>query len=540
MSRPETMRPLRIFAASALLSLLLLQVVELASLQLQPSLNSDYLLAHVICREFTAGPYPADAWKFGMGTFLFPDYALFLPWYASAGDEGWSYAGYACTIWAGYAAASAWVLTAVGVTRFRAAVGALLGLNLLLLCRHAGGDHAARLWQLSIPAYHGGNILIELTLLGLILRAVRDNAWTAGARRALIAVGALGVFSNALALLHVLLPALLALAPAVRCDPTPAARELFRRYARALLAIIGFVVLLRVALALGEIFLFAKLFKAWPLPHLIFDRLTRCLADWRESVFGLMPIFGGLIVAGMTATLLDAFRTARTIRTEAQRLLLLAGLAVFFVPVVAVYWNDAGSFRYHLPLLILAPLAILIPLLAGSAKRFRFGAIAATALLTALLALHPPKPDREKLVFPKSEQALALRRYLREQKLESGLCHFWENYRLQAEWRFDGPRLANIRDEDFCEFWCNNAYSYFPVNKSRFGQPKFDFVIVNRLDAGILRARLGGEITPVWIGGYGVARLDARQSEAAAALVRSQVESILQGRRAERLREVPR
>src|SRR6476646_9957925 len=77
-------------AAGALVA----QTLALTAAKFQSTLNSDYLLAHIFTREMFVSPYPVSGWKFGMGSFAFPDYAIYWPCFAVFGDSGLSYAAY--------------------------------------------------------------------------------------------------------------------------------------------------------------------------------------------------------------------------------------------------------------------------------------------------------------------------------------------------------------------------------------------------------------------------------------------------------------
>lgn len=536
-------------AAFVSVGALVAQVLALATEKFQATLNSDYLLAHAFSRELFVSPYPVSGWKFGMGSFAFPDYAIYLPWYAAFGDAGGSYPAYAATLWLGYFFAFAWALRATGVRWAAALAASGVALNMLLATRLLDGAYADRLWQLSLPAYHGGNLLLELCCFALIFGAVRAGEWSRRALWAFGVIAALGIFSNAQLLLHLLLPVGVLLWASNRFgsvsgdvfDEGGSVSRLYPEfpvYLRTVVIALAVAIALRVALALGEVFYFASLFKAWPLPWVMWDRLVKLLADFRAELWPTMPVFWCVALAGLVvgAVLVIRSRRAGGVAFFAPAAVMLTLLAITATPVLAMYWKDAGSCRYLLPWFVF-PAWILAFAACGLPRRV--GVILATVALAVVAGLGVravPEVRRESLVFPHSPESLALRDYLRVNGLRFGLCHFWEGHTLQNAWSYDGPRLSHIRDKDFCEFWCNNAFSYFPEYKGDFGTPVFDFLILNHLDTEVLRQRLGGDFTPVAIGPYSVVKLTPEQAQRASALVERQALDFLAGRRADFLK----
>ncbi len=568
--------PAALLSAGAVVS----QVLALATEKFQTTLNSDYLLAHAFARELFVSPYPVSGWKFGMGSFAFHDYAIYLTWFGVFGDSGGSVPSYAATLWLGYFAAFAWALRSAGVRWPGALAASGIAINLILAMRLLPGGYAERLWQLSLPAYHGGNLLLELCCFALIFGAVRAGEWTRSVRWSLGIIAALGTFSNAQLLLHVLIPTgvlLFFVGPAfgrgsddvdsrgseggsgdaVRTGfgyrsffrytgskvfpyrrghaPAPALRSMFSGYTRVVGIALACAIAARVALALAEVFFFASLFKQWPLPWLMWDRLLKFLADFRTELLPGFPVMWAVALAGVVAggalVLLSRRKGGAELFVPAAVLLSL--LAVTVTPIAAVYWKDSGSMRYLLPWFVF-PVWMLAYAAAGLPRRAGLVVSIAGLAVAGFFGVRAGSEiRREALRFPCPPESIGLRDYLRANNLRSGLCHFWEGHLLRNSWRYEGPRLAHIRDADFCEFWCNNAFGYFPVTERGLGVPEFDFLIMNHLDAGVLRERLGGDFTPVQVGPYSVVKLSAEQALRAAGLVERLALDFLSGRRAD-------
>jgi hypothetical protein len=512
---------------------LVAQALALATARFQPTLNGDYVLAHAFTREVFVSSYPISGWKFGMGSFAFPDYAIYWPWFAVFGDSGLSYAAYAVTLWLGYFGAFAWVLRSAGARWGVALATSGIALNLVLATRLLSGGYADRLWQLSLPAYHGGNLLLELYCFALVFGAVRAGRWSRVGIWALGVFAALGIFSNAQLLLHMLIPvgALLWLFRGLR--------PVFSGYTRAVIIGLAVAVMARVALALAEVFFFAKLFKTWPLPTLMWEKLLKLAVDFRTELFPEAPVLWCVALAGVFGGVVMAVRSRRTgdiAGVFVPTAIVATLVAVMATPVAAVYWKDAGSARYLLPWFILPTLLLALAAIRASRRVKAVLGVVGLAAVACFGVRAVPEIRREALLFPRPPEALALREWVRANNLNSGLCHFWENQLLQTEWGYEGPRLSNIRDKDFCEFWCNNAFGYFPTHKGDFAYPGFDFVILNHLDPEVLRERLGGDFTPVAIGPYSVVKLTPEQARRASALVERQALDFLAGRRADFLK----
>lgn len=532
--------PAGVATAAISLFALVAQSLALTTARFQATLNSDYLLAHIFSRELFVTPYPVSGWKFGMGSFAFPDYALYLPWFAIFGDTGFSYAAYAATLWCAYFAAFAWALRAAGAGRLASLTASGVALNLLLATRLLPGAYADRLWQLSIPAYHGGNLLLELCVFALIFGAVRTGRWPRASLWILGAVTALGVFSNAQLLLHVLLPVGGLLWFAARKKLFP--ENLFSKYLRVVGLGVGVAIAMRAALSVAEVFFFASLFKEWPLPWLIWAKLLKFIGDFRTELFAETPaiwcVAAGAVVVGLVM-LARARRDRDAVKAFVPAAVLLTLVAILATPIAAVYWKNSGSARYLLPWFVLPSW-----LLAHVALRVSGGlrpvlGFAGVVVIAVAGVVAVPQARRSAMEFPRPPEALSLRDWLRANNLRSGLCHFWENHLLQTEWGYDGPRLSNIRDKDFCEFWCNNAFAYFPLRDGAYAHPEVDFVILNHLDVGILRERLGGDFTPVQVGPYAVVKLSPEQARRASELVETLSLRFLAGRRAARVKNSP-
>ena len=174
-----------IIAAGLLAAGVVVQVLALASDRFQSSLNSDFLIAHFFAQALTDPTYPISAWKFGSGTFWFPDYLAYLPLRGIFGDSGLSYPAYAVAWYLTLTAVTGWTLAAAGASRWLAAAAAGLAVNLLLLCQWIPG-HAIRLWELGIPAFHGGNILSGLALVALGYRSLSVSPSAVGPVKAML------------------------------------------------------------------------------------------------------------------------------------------------------------------------------------------------------------------------------------------------------------------------------------------------------------------------------------------------------------------
>ncbi len=523
--------------AFALVVATVLLVLALASVEFQPTLNSDYLLAHVFAHGLGDPVHPVSGWKFGSTAFWFPDYVIYLPLYELCGNSGWSYPLYAVVIFLLLGATMAWSLAAAGVQKTWAAIAGFLALDVILLGQFIPG-HAPWLWELGIPAYHGGNLVNGFALLAITLTVVRNGQWSRGYSISVVAWMTLGLVSNALLLFHWMVP--LAFALGWQSRRTPALRAVSAGFMRRAALALGLALSLQAVFAATGWFLFYRLFREWPLPTLVWGSLTQFFTDFfAHGLFRSQWLFWTLAAAAALVAA-HGLRTRKenppNAATQVAFTAVLGGLALAWAtPIAAIYWHDATSFRYLLNWLV-APAWLLTLWLCAKPSRTRWLAIATPAmvLLGAVLAI--PRIEAAKLVFPNSPEALALRDYCAQRGLREGLADYWTGHSLNVAWDFNGPSLSNVRDKDFAYFWGNNVFTYFPaaVNQPGLRRPAPQFVLLRGLDREILTQWLGdGPLHIEKAGSYDIALLSAEQTRRAGELITAQAEDALQGRRAQ-------
>ena len=521
--------------ALGLVLVAVLLVLSLATAQFQTLLNSDYLLAHVFAHALGDTAHPISGWNFGSATFWFPDYILYLPLDWLCDNSGLSYPLYAVVIILLIGFTMAWSLAAVGIAWTKAIIATFFGLDLVLLSQGLPG-HSAWLWQLTVPAYHGGNVVNGFALLALGLGAARKGRWDKIHSVAVVALIFLAGASNSLFFVHWLAPLVLALIWTGWREKSlrPVALGLVRRAALALMLVIA----LRMFLVKAQIFSFYEVMRFAPSPALIWSCFIRFL-----RIFGRYGLFADnwllwLLGTGGLLAAVNGLRPARepdAVKRVALLAELLSLLFALSAPIVTNYWADFHSIRYIINWLVVPVWIIALRVCSHPSPSHWLPRLAAIgAIAGAVFAV--PQIDSTKLVFPRPTSAQTLRDFCARHNYHEGLSGYWNAHLLTVEWNFDGPRLDQIDNNFFAYFWCNNTFDFFPPgeNGPGFSRPAPQFIILNGLDVvHVMTFLKTNNLRITQVGPYVVAVLTPEQTKNAGDKITQQVLAMLQGTRAE-------
>jgi hypothetical protein len=408
--------------AAALLLLAALAVLASNYLHWPAGINPDDFLCAQQCQDVLDGR-SLEGWHLPGAPYLFPDDLLLLGCQALTADLGVAFTLYHFLFYLALLSCLDWVGRMVGLPRRRAFLVACAGL-LLLAVTHLGPAYSARALLMSHPGNHVGAVLVGTLALALVLRGVkRGHGWFGAA--ALVAVVALGTFSDRLLALQFLAPAGGGLLLLAVCRAAPLRRLVVTL---ALLAA-------GAALALGTQDL-ATRFGAVCLnveAHFDWSRA----ADWRPFVANLATFVEGqtLLLWLLPLHWAVALGLALSWRRSGEATVLLLAAFVLLLALCNVGallgagMPDATVGRYLLACFF-APFLFLGLLLAAAPGR---AARAAGALLTAAVLLFAawrvtdlgPAAVRHGWRLPYPPLARALDRLVRERGPLRGLAHYW-------------------------------------------------------------------------------------------------------------------
>ncbi len=520
-----------------------LLALALAANNFQARLDSDLLWPQIFLHDLHDPNHPVAGWSFGSATFWFPDYLSLLPLYWLCGNSGLGYPLYITLQFLLTGAMMAWALAATGIAWRKAAVAAFVVVNLVLLTQFIPG-HDGWLWLLGIPCDHGGDVPVGFALLALVFGAIRSRTWGRGRTIAYLIICGLGLVADAITLVHWLAPVGIALAwQAWRAkELRPAWWGFVGRTGLAL----AFTAAVRLGFSSTQTFFFSSFLQYAPTPQNVgksfrhfLDGVFHCGVFTDHWVLWLLAVAGiGIALGALRQTTSDEREPVRRIAYQAG---LLSLLFAFLAPFATVYWINEHSIRYLLNWLMLPGWLLALRVCRWSqSPRWLPGLAAATAL--AGIAFAVPQIKSEKLFLPEPQGAEELRKFLAANNLHEGLAGFWQMYLLEAEWRFEGPRLGNIADDFYPCFWCNNAFDYFPAAPGGRGPrapPAPQFIILDGndpahpgLDPQPLLGWLHSEkLRVVHVGGYTVALLTPEQTKLAGEQITQAAKILLQGRR---------
>lgn len=523
-----------------------LQALVLAGRFFQGSLNSDFLLPHAFLRALFVEHYPVTAWAFGFATFWFPDYPVYLPCYWLGGDTGLSYPLYAVAWWCLLGWVFGFAAEAVGARRREAVAAGFAAVNLLLALQHTK-SHGVLLWQLCIPAYHGGSVLFGLLLMGIVVGSVRKGDWSRGRVAGGMVVLSLGLLSDGLFLLHFVLPLLLVMGWGWWRGKIGG--RMWGTFAGMFISALALVAATWLALRVAGIFFHQSLLRHWPSLRQTWRSVRQFASDLVGHLVPEHPAFW--VLAAIALVLAGWLLMGRWRRDSSAALRVAAGagavglLAGFAAAACCGLWRDANAVRYLWNWLVVPLWVICCVALMKWQRRPWFGrallcSCGAVCLLSA--ACSWGKLDGAKLRFPRDEAPVELRQYLLQRGLTSGLCDYWSGHFLTMAWGgYDGggPALHCVHHMEFPRFYCNTAFSYL-VRDPRTGsysRPAYQFILLDRLDRQALRERIGGPLNIVQVGKHEIMLLTPEQSRRVGDIVIARMKKFLRKRQWESLRQ---
>lgn len=566
----------------AALALVALQAMALATRYFQPWLDGDYLLVQRFAADVLAGDYPLSGWTLSSSPYLFPDFALGLLWQAVLRGAP-LLPFHVVTNYVALALLAGWTLqrihqadgapAPVGTDRRAVredadvapggralprsvATGAgwlagALPVNALLACQGTA-DHARWLWWLGTANMHGGAVLLGLAQFALWA----GPAETAPARnRRLAATGLLflGLASDTLLLTQFIIPLGIALFLTAARPRWRAPRV--RAFLLSLGIALALVGLLRAALALADWWNFPNVVRYAPTPAAVGGATLRMLGDLTGPVVEAAPRFVLLFILGIAGALGLTLRASpitapasprppqgnffmhymTRLRSVGAGLPALqrqagwfaaAGLAsTLALPALAAYWQNPQHGRYLLPCLVL-PLWWLAAVLPLARLRTPFVAGIVTAALLGLAVWRAPQIDFTRWTWPYPGNVAELDGFLAREERVNGLADYWHANRLNAVSK--KARLGQLRPDGRVQFWGNNAFHHFDADATgSLRAPRYDFIIVNGLDASAIRAKYGTPVRTAQAGGHEVWLYDSEGAEHLSARVDAEVRAFL-------------
>ncbi|OHE80771.1 MAG: hypothetical protein A3G75_13630 [Verrucomicrobia bacterium RIFCSPLOWO2_12_FULL_64_8] len=512
------------------------QALALAAFYFHRDFTSDHLYPHLFAADVLSGRYPLSGWTLSSAPYFFPDFAFATLWLAVLGGDGTVFAAYAAGYYLALAAVLGWAAARVRPEWGARAwlVGPVL-VNLLLGCRELT-DHARYLWWLGIPGFHGGAVLLGMVVFALWFGPLETEPPPA---RRWLAVGllAVGVLSDTLLLVQFAVPLLLAFAWCARGRWRESVRA--RSYALTLMRAVLIAALARVVLGVAGMFVFSKVLRYAPWPSDIFAAGAQLARD----VGGTLAPHGTVFVLlGVVAVGWGLWRLRQSAGAPVRRLAdagVLVSLAVTLaMPVVTVYWKNSQHARYLLPWLVLPGWWCGLNILAWREHkaadlnprtgRVGLGLLALLFILAGGVAAGTW--SWESWRWPQPPAVRELVEGLRQRGLDHGLSDYWNAHHLN-QLSHGALHLNQLRPDGRTYFWNNNAFWHFDVaDAGRLASPRYNFVLMTRLDPAAITARFGPPAERVMIAGE---ELWLYAPESAAALtkkVESDVRQRLQGR----------
>lgn len=544
-------RPFPLLLWLAALAAVAVQAMALATRYYQPWLDGDYLLPERFAADVVAGVYPLSGWTFSSSPYFFPDLTLSVVGRALLGDAP-LLPFYVITSYVTLALLSGWSLRRVlGADGQGWLLGALL-INALLAFQGVA-DHARWLWWLGTATFHGGAVLLGLAQFALWTGAP-ETAPSRGRTVAATVLLFLGLVSDTLLLTQFVLPlgvALFATAGAPRWS-SPRLRTFLKAVAVAYVL----VVLVRGAMHLAHWGNFPSVVRYAPTPTAIAGSADRMLGDLSGFVASSIPAFIVLFIVGIAGVVWLSFRRLKSLPTPSEekplRPLVIhymtngltveqrqagwfagTGLAsTLLLPALAVYWQNPQNGRYLLPCLVL-PLWWLGTLLPTAKLRGPLAGGTAALALLGLIAWRAPQVRLWDLGRPYPPEVNNLDGFLGAPfrgSMRHGLGDFWNSNYLNFVSK--KVRLNQLRPDGRTQFWGNNAFQHFSSETPNgpLRPHRYDFIIMNGLDAVAVRAKFGEPTRMLEESGYTLWLYDEAGAQRISALVDAEVRAFVDGR----------
>lgn len=484
--------------------IVLLLTLHLHGANFQRYLNSDFLIAHMFAQDLLNGAYPLDGWTFGSATFLFPDYFIFVPLVAIFGGSGLSYLVYAFSITLSMGAAMGFAFNRVSNLGLLSAYGlGYVVLGFILLMQFLPG-HELTVYRLVVPAYHGSCQVLGILIVGILFETVYENRPLSGAERTvLLSLGSLGALSNTLLITQYLLPWLTTLAVLAYLGRNNFKGHLFR-HALLVGLVVCAVLAFRALLAVTDFWEHARVFREYPLPWLIWEKLVLFFTDFIAetgpqlwSCWLLLAMLGPLAIRGLRAIRKNEDPLDRWVVVVI--FVSVSVVSAIGLTIASLYWKNFQATRYFLNLLVLPAFALssfVVTLNWVSYRWVRYARVCGLLSSAGVIAFGVlARVDlKEDLGFNYPAPVEEFDRLVAENNLSLGLSDYWRGHLFNTLSESD-VSLNQVRTEGSPYFWCNNAYWYFgpegPGEKAALTFPEYDFVLMNGLDEALIRQRYG-------------------------------------------------
>ncbi len=472
-------------------------------------LNSDFLTPYFFCTDLLTGRYPLSGWTLSASPYFVPDHLVLCGLMAGCGRSGLAYALFTPVFYpALFILAGFCVKTVVGRSGPALVASLLLGSGLLALRALPG--HALWLWWLGAPCCHGGVLLLGfayLWTLGTGLRRGTVGRLPGG----LFGLGVIGLWSDTLFLLQILLPASVALCVCRRRYPGFA--PWLRWQGGGAVAALICAQLFKPICQFCGWFYFSRILRVPPTPLNQWHALSQFFSDLplllRDGWGFALPALAAALSLGRS------LRARRSVAPDDPpthgvdgrvrdffRVFCVASLLLMFpLPILTCAWKSPNNIRYLFNWLVLPGFLLTLEAAASweatapvrAARRFRSWQTAGVAMIFLVClggALDGLR--QEPLRFPYPDDVAALDAVVRRRGLTHGLAQYWDAKYVTAL-SHAGAELHQVRANGELYFWDNNAFGYYEREAAgRFSWPAYQYILTDLLNEREI-ARVYGE-----------------------------------------------